>query len=77
MAFAKLTNLFVEMENICPNWQIYLCKFNIVFAQVANYLCLDLIVANMTEPSIDNDKDGGNDNYLVKNEPKKSGMGLG
>ena len=31
----------------------------------------------MTEPSIDNDKDGGNDNYLVKNEPKKSGMGLG
>ena len=31
----------------------------------------------MTEPSIDNDNDGGNNNYLVKNEPKKSGMGLG
>ena len=31
----------------------------------------------MTEPNIDNDNDGGNDNYLVKKEPKKSGMGLG
>ena len=31
----------------------------------------------MTEPSIDNDNDGGNNNYLVKKEPKKSGMGLG